>query len=107
MALREFTDQKGRSWTVWDVHPRLAERRQRNAGPPPGERERRRFVEPRLHLRPSMAAGWLVFEANDGERRRLAPIPGGEISWSEAPESELRAWCAMASPAPPPRRLIE
>ena len=108
MALREFTDERGRNWTVWDVHPTLAERRRRNAGPPPGMRERRRFVEPRLRIRPSMSLGWLAFEAQDGERRRLAPIPETPpMMWFEAPEEKLRAWCAMAQPAPPARRLIE
>jgi hypothetical protein len=107
MPLREFTDERGRQWTVWDVHPTLAERRRWNAGPPPGVRERRRFVESRLHIRPSMSRGWLAFEAHDGERRRLAPIPDMASGWFEASEKELRAWCAMAQPAPPVRRLIE
>ena len=107
MAYREFTDERGREWTVWDVHPRLAERRLQNAGPPPGVRERRRFVERRLRLRSKMSAGWLVFEARDGERRRLAPIPDVPRAWSEASDHEFRAWCAMADPAPPARRLIE
>jgi hypothetical protein len=104
MALREFTDEGGREWTVWDVHPSLADRRKRNAGPSPGTRERRRYAEPRVHLRPSMSNGWLAFESRDGERRRLAPIPDG---WQAASIPQLWAWCATASPAPPARRLIE
>lgn len=107
MALREFTDERGRSWAVWDVHPTLAERRQRNAGPPPGVRERRRFVEPRLRIRPSMSSGWLAFESEDGERRRLAPIPEMARGWEAASVEQLQAWCAIAIPAPPARRLIE
>lgn len=107
MALREFTDGRGRAWKVWDVYPTLAERRHREAGPPPGMRERRRFVEPRLHLRPNMSAGWLAFEAENGERRRLAPIPSTAIGWVNASADDLRTWCAMAVPAPPVRRLIE
>jgi hypothetical protein len=107
MAYREFTDETGRSWTVWEVHPTLAERRHRELGPPPGARERRRHVERRLHLRPSMSSGWLVFESNDGERRRLAPIPDVPLGWSTAAEEQLRKWCALAHPAPAPRRLIE
>jgi uncharacterized membrane protein len=54
-----------------------------------------------------MAHGWLAFVALDGERRRLAPIPEVSGGWAEASERELRAWCAMAAPAPPARRLIE
>ena len=107
MASREFTDEGGRQWTVWDVYPTLAERRHRNAGPPPGVRERRRYVEQRLALRENMAKGWLAFEARDGGRRRLAPIPTSGPHWSTATEHELRAWLKSAKPAPPTRRLIE
>ena len=106
MAYREFTDDRGRGWKVWDVYPTLAERRLRAAGPP-GGRERRRLSERRLNVHPDMAHGWLTFESRDGERRRLAPIPKVEGGWSAASESELKAWCAAAAPAPSPRRLIE
>ena len=107
MALREFTDRRGTAWKVWDVYPTLAERRHREAGPPPGVRERRRFVEPRLHLRPNMSTGWLAFEAENGERRRLVPIPKTANGWENASDEELGAWCLIAMPAPPARRLIE
>jgi hypothetical protein len=107
MALREFDDEGGRHWTVWDVYPTLAERRQRNAGPPPGVRERRRYVEQRVTLRRDMAAGWLAFESRDGERRRLLPTPQTRDGWHTASLAQLRAWCAAAVPAPPVRRLIE
>lgn len=107
MASRDFTDERGREWMVWDVHPTLADRRKHNAGPPAGSRERRRFVESRVHIQPSMSLGWLAFESRDGERRRLAPIPDTPDGWAEASLDQLRAWCALASPAPPPRRLIE
>ena len=107
MALREFTDEGGRFWTVWDVYPTLAERRNRNAGPPPGVRERRRSNEWRPHVNQNMSRGWLAFEAGDGERRRLAPIPETPSGWDCATEPELRAWLAAAQPTPPVRRLIE
>jgi len=107
MSLREFTDERGRHWSVWDVYPTLAERRQRDAGPPTGIRERRRYVERRLRVKSNLARGWLVFESRDGERRRLAPIPGSPTDWKDATEEQLRSWCAIADPAPPPRRLIE
>src|SRR5436305_10402770 len=107
MALREFDDERGRHWKVWDVYPTLAERRHRNAGPPPGTRERRRRVEHRVALHRDLAMGWLVFEANDGERRRLRPIPQSLEHWELASLTELRAWCATAAPASPARRLIE
>jgi hypothetical protein len=106
MALREFTDSDGRHWKVWDVYPTLAERRRRDTGPPPGQRERRRHPEPRTAIAPAMAEGWLAFEASSGERRRLAPIPGG-AAWHLATEDQLRTWCTLAKPAPQSRRLIE
>jgi len=107
MASREFNDGRGRHWTVWDVHPTLAERRHRNAGPPPGVRERRRFVEARTRISTRFREGWLAFESSDGERRRLAPIPELSEGWVRASDDQLRTWCAMANPAPPARRLIE
>jgi hypothetical protein len=107
MAYLEFTDERGRQWRVWDVYPAIAERRVRNAGPPPGVQERRRFVEPRTRLSSRMAGGWLAFEALDGERRRLTPIPNPPNGWAQSSIDQLRAWCAAAEPAPPARRLVE
>ena len=104
MAIRQFTDSRGRYWVVWEVYPTLAERRQHNAGPPAGARERRRFVESRSRPSPKIAGGWLAFEATDGERRRLAPVPDKPSDWERASEDQLRSWCAMAEPAPPARR---
>src|SRR5207248_770139 len=107
VALRQFTDERGRDWTVWDVHPTLAERRRTSAGPPRGMRERRRHVDARPRVSASMSSGWLAFEARDGERRRLAPIPDLPDGWAAASTDQLREWCARANPAPPARRLIE
>jgi hypothetical protein len=107
MALREFVDERGREWRVWDVYPSLAERRHRTAGPPPGLRERRRYVETRVRVAPAMSRGWLTFESSDGERRRLTPIPDVPQGWDSANEHDLLEWCAAAQPAPPARRLIE
>jgi hypothetical protein len=107
MAIRDFTDDRGRRWSVWDVHPTSAERRLRDAGPPPGVSERRHYDDRRLRLRSSMAQAWLAFESKDGERRRLRPIPKMSPGLAEASEHQLREWCAIAEPAPAPRRLIE
>jgi hypothetical protein len=85
----------------------LAERRHRDAGPPPGVRERRRQVEWRPHVSKNMSRGWLAFESRDGERRRLAPIPEMPRGWNCAAEHELRAWLGIAEPAPPVRRMVE
>jgi hypothetical protein len=107
MGLREFRDHRGRRWKVWDVYPRLADRRLDNLGPPPGARERRRLREARINVRARMASGWLAFEAEDGERRRLTPIPVIPDGWESATDAELRTWCRMAEHASRARRLIE
>jgi hypothetical protein len=102
MACRDFADDDGRYWVVWDVYPTLAERRQKNAGAPLGMRERRRFRERRAQPRSSKTTkGWLAFEAVDGERRRLVPIPEMQEGWAKATPDQLRAWCAMANPSSP------
>lgn len=38
------------------------------------------------YLAPELAAGWVAFESENGERRRLAPIPEG---WYESGPSGL------------------
>jgi hypothetical protein len=106
MACRDFTDESGRYWVVWDVYPTLIERRQKDGRPPFGTHDRRRFRERRAHPRSNMTKGSLTFEAADGERLRLAPIPEMRGGWAEATPDQLRAWCRMASPAPADR-LIE
>lgn len=63
MAYREFTDDGGRAWRVWDTYP-----------------QKRELVSP------GFQDGWLSFEA-DGEKRRLAPVPPG---WEEGTEVHLR-----------------
>ena len=93
MALRDFDDERGRQWTVWEVHPTIAGRlRQRDAP---------------LLLRAEMAEGWLAFEAEDGEHRRLAPIPDVPNGWASVSLDQVRQWCALAQPVRRPRRLIE
>ena len=63
MAYREFTDDRGIAWQVWDTYP-----------------QKREFVSPGLRH------GWLSFAA-DGEKCRLAPVPAG---WAESTEVQLR-----------------
>lgn len=96
MPMRQFQDVSGRQWLVWDVHPTLVERRGRDTGPPPGILERRRRIATRTVVSRRMAQGWLAFVANDGERRRFAPIPESPIHWSAASQEELCAWCCTA-----------
>jgi hypothetical protein len=74
-----FLDDGSRRWEVREIHEQLLP-------------ERRTLL-----ARPEFAAGWLLFTC-DGERRRLAPPPSG---WRNAPEDQLRQWCAAAAPARP------
>jgi len=85
MAHREFRDERGQLWEVWDVVP---ERRDRRSG---------------AAVSGDLARGWLVF-ASPLERRRYAPLPD---RWSEASDEQLNVWRSAARPVPLPRRLIE
>lgn len=49
--------------------------------------------------------GWLVFEADHGERRRLSPVPSG---WRTLSDAELEKCCARGDRVPPaPARRAE
>jgi hypothetical protein len=71
MAYREFTDQAGVLWRVWDTYPSSAS-----------------------NVRSVYAAGWLGFESDVG-RRRLHPVPQG---WDQAPDHQLWEWLRQAIP---------
>ena len=105
MAHREFQDDKGRRWTVWDVRPDPRERRagEERRKRPRGSPDRRQQQLLLSVIGGDLARGWLAFETR-GERRRYTPIPDG---WLDAPEDELRRIWAGAIPVPPARRLIE
>lgn len=75
MGYREFVDDRGTPWRVWDTHP-LAANTLRSVSP-------------------GYAGGWLTFESPD-ERRRIAPIPP---DWEFATRDQITEWCARASPA--------
>jgi hypothetical protein len=72
VAYREFVDDAGTLWRVWDTHPVAA--------------NTLRTVSP------TYATGWLTFESG-GERRRLAPIPP---DWEIASRALMGHWCARA-----------
>jgi hypothetical protein len=74
VGYREFVDDAGTFWRVWDTHP-VAESTLRTVSP-------------------SYAGGWLTFEC-DAERRRLAPVPP---EWEFASRDVIGQWCARASP---------
>jgi hypothetical protein len=99
MGLREFRDDEGASWRVWDVRPRLdvppedgfgVERRTRDV--PELILERRRRREPQSQP----GGGWLVFDSEE-EKRRLSPVPE---DWEECPVDRLLEYWERAEPVP-------
>lgn len=94
MAYRTFVDSTNAEWHVWDIVPRLNERRtaatterrdETKVIPFPNRRRDnpRRIVDSlRAMLSGTYAQGWLCFE-RDMEKRRLSPIPADWTSCSE------------------------
>jgi hypothetical protein len=104
MAHREFTDEHGVRWEVWDVRPTHVERRRQQLASPLARGERRRAeAGPRMKVRDEFVQGWLAFQCR-ASRRRLAPVPPG---WEELDEAALASLCARATPIGAPRRLAE
>jgi hypothetical protein len=99
MALREFTDSRGRVWTAWDVPPRRtferarsgSERRMRET---PGFTPERRVNRDRRRriTHSELQSGWVCFTAGE-EKRRLYPPPP---AWDAASDEELESLCARA-----------
>ena len=71
MAYREFLDEQGILWWIWDTQPQAS----------------RRFGVTQLQ------SGWLTFESFL-ERRRLVPAPE---AWSQASDDKLQEWLASAT----------
>lgn len=71
MALREFKDERGVHWQVWDTQPTL-----------------RVFGEPvaGAHLHEDARQGWLTFQSAT-QRRRFYQVPE---SWDALPDDDLR-----------------
>jgi hypothetical protein len=101
MPYRTFEDSAGTEWQVWDIVPRLSERRTRISVDRRIEikpisfadrrREQRRVPQTpvaRARLRGTYAQGWLCFE-NDYEKRRLSPIPD---DWTTCDEDRLEEY---------------
>ena len=106
MALREFLDDDGRSWQVWEVQPQWLERRNADDAQAIGdavERRKQESGDARLRTVSELANGWLAFECR-GECRRLHPYPQG---WDSLQMNELRDLLNLAKPARKRRRLIE
>jgi hypothetical protein len=75
VAYKTFKDPKGTKWEVWQVMPTT--------------------TDGRTVVSPGFEHGWLCFESDAGEKRRLAPVPGG---WEDADSDKLWMWCRAATP---------
>ncbi len=99
---REFTDVQGNQWIVWEVYPRLLERRllreRRALGR--GNVDRRHDLVGRATLPRQILGGWLAFQSSH-ERRRVMPVPDG---WDDLPEPGLRSLLAVSKLSSRPRR---
>ena len=80
-STRTFVDSVGVSWTVREVTP---------LGLSPTFDRLREGAERR---RP-----WLVFESDEGEKRRLVPVPA---NWRELSDFVIERWCMRATVVPP------
>jgi hypothetical protein len=82
MGLREVRDASGVAWNVFDVFP--LERQLAPGRPTPTQ------------LAPEMESGWLAFQSEAGERRRVVPTPAG---WDQLSDADLLLLLAGATPA--------
>lgn len=81
MAVREFTDAKGRNWRAWDIKPET--------------------IHPITRAEDYLAdylTGWIVFETEAGEeKRRLCPWPA---DWMDRTDEQLRELLELAEVVP-------
>ena len=102
MDNRTFVDVMGTQWEVWEVYPRLVERRllrerrvaQRYSG------ERRQVPVGRPTMPRQILFGWLAFQCRY-ERRRLLPVPD---DWETMSDHELQALLVLSKLSSRPRR---
>ena len=113
MPYRTFEDSIGGEWQVWDIVPRLTERRvletDRRVEITPIQFADRRRAERRMSygvrkaiLRGSFAHGWLCFD-NGLDKRRLSPIPE---DWTTCSEGTIEAYLRAAELVPTGRSHI-
>ena len=82
MAVREFTDSRGRQWRAWDIKPE----------------DIRPVTRGEDYLADCYVTGWIVFETMAGdEKRRLCPWPK---HWTLETEGGLRRLLEMAERVP-------
>jgi hypothetical protein len=94
MSFREFRDESGFKWEVWDVQPTSITLALAAANG--GRQDIRDPIGP---VQERFASGWLCF-ARGEEKRRLAPIPTG---WHQLSETELLAMSREAAEVKPAR----
>ena len=103
MNKRTFADVSGLEWEVWEVYPRLVERRmlrERRSGGRDSD-ERRHETVGRKTQPLQIRGGWLAFQSKL-ERRRLIPVPD---AWEELTDRELRALLMLSKVTSRPRRI--
>lgn len=91
MAHRQFRDEDGRAWEVWDVNPSRALRPETADISTVGHQHQRGT---RLNLPIELRGGWLAFKT-EGESRRLAPIPA---KWAALEDQDLARLAREAQP---------
>jgi hypothetical protein len=117
LPYRTFMDSAGAEWQVWDIVPRMHERRSAE------QLDRRVEITPiafadrrqpgikrrggsgglrRGYLRGSYAHGWLCFETRE-EKRRLSPIP---TDWTTCSEEDLELYRNQGERVPGPSRSL-
>jgi hypothetical protein len=101
MAHRKVRDRYGHEWDVWEVNPAAADRRARELNPTVERRRKDAGLMGRLSDR--LRDGWLAFQSAQ-EKRRLAPIPDG---WESLSDAEILMLLDRAQRAGRPTRLIE
>jgi hypothetical protein len=93
MAKRQFKDEHGGTWDVWDVIPgEVLNRTPYDRRSPIRSDAAMGQSPPMLHA--ELEHGWLCFQTGQ-ERRRFAPIPPG---WFELPDGVLRVMLGVARP---------
>lgn len=104
MDKRKFADVSGLDWAVWEVYPRLVERRllRERRTLRRDSQERRHDTVGRKTQPLQIKGGWLAFESKL-ERRRLIPVPD---DWEQLTDRELRALLAHSQVSSRPRRII-
>ena len=104
MEKKTFVDVLGMEWEVWEVYPRLLERRlmhERRAARR-GSEERRHVPVGRPTLPRQILGGWLAFQSRH-ERRRVLPVPD---DWEDLGDRELQALLAHSKLSSKPRRPV-